>query len=258
MIARKITRAAAVVALAAGLSIGPLQPVQAQWAVIDATNLVQNTMSALNTLKTTVNQMTQIANEITSLAHEVQNLTNQPAAVTANLLGAYNNAWQALNSTWGSINGLASNLTTVVTRYAALFPDRQTGSVTPATALTPTQILSQTQGYLNQTRIDLQGVDQVTAQVAQQQPALLASLNSAVGLLNSASGVTQVTNASGQIQAVQAQQMQQLITLMMSINEAQVTLMAQNAEMVDSDAALAVTVTAAPTAAAPAPVTYYP
>jgi P-type conjugative transfer protein TrbJ len=246
------------VSLAALLCLGPPELASAQFAVFDATNLVQNTMSALNTLETTVNQMTQIANQITSLAHQVQNLTNQPAAMTAQLLSAYNNTWNALNSTWGSVNGLASNLTTVATRYASLFPNRQTTAITPATALTPTQILSQTQSYLNQVRIDLQGVDQVTAQVSQQQPALLGSLNAAVNQLNGASGTTQIGNAQGQLAAVQAQQLQQITTLLMAINQAQVTLYAQNAEMADSDAALAITVATTPPAAAAAPVSYYP
>jgi len=246
------------VSLAAVLCIAPLRPARAQFAVIDAANLVQNTLNELNTLQTTVNQMIQIANETTSLAHEVQNLTNAPAALTAQLLGAYNDAWQSVNSTWTSIDGLASNLTNVATRYAALFPNRQTTASTTATALTPTQILTQTQGYLNQVRIELQGVDQVTAQVGAQQPALLASLNSAVGLLNAAQGTTQIGNATGQIAAVEAQQMQQLATLLMAINQAQATALSQDAEMLDSDAALGVTVSVTPAAAVAAPVPYYP
>lgn len=247
-----------VVAAAAALAVVAPLRAHAQFAVFDSANLVQNTLNELNTLQATVNQMTQIAHEITSLAHEVQNLTNQPAGVTAALLNAYNGAYVALNGTWTSINGLASNLTTVSTKYATLFPNRQTSSLTPATALTPTQILSQTQGYLNEVRVDLQGVDQVTAQVAQQQPALMASLNAAAGSLNTASGTTQTGNAIGQIALIQAQQLQQITTLLMAINQAQATTYAQNAEMMDSDAALGVTVSVAPAASAAAPVAYYP
>src|SRR6266849_5213689 len=58
--------------------------------VIDPTNLVQNTLTALRTLHTTINQATQIANEVRMITNQVQQLANEArnlAALPTSLLG---------------------------------------------------------------------------------------------------------------------------------------------------------------------------
>ena len=253
MHAPKKIRAALSAVLSVPLIVGPVQRTEAQWVVIDPANLAQNILNVFNTLTTTVNQATQIANQITQLAHETQNLVNLPAALANQLLSAYMQAFNALNQTWGSINGLAANLTTLVTRYNALYPNRQIGA-----NLSSTQVLAQTQGFLVQIRGDLQGAGQMTAQVAQQMPTTRANLQMAVSALNTASGADTSIQASGQIQAVMATQLAQTNALILGMNQAQVSMLAQTVQDRD-DAAKRHADLIVPMAPAPAnPVPYVP
>jgi len=245
-------------ALSFTLALAPVEQARAQWAVIDVANLMQNTMNELHTLETTVNQMTQIANQVTSLGNQLQNLTNVPASVTAALLSQYVNTWNQLNSTWSSIGGLASNLTTVATKYQTLFPNWTPTSGPGTAALTPTQILSQTGAYLNEARQDLEGVAAVTAAVAKAQPALMSQLQETLMRLNFDKGTTAMDNDLGQLQAINAQQLQQITTLIMANDQAQAAILSQQVQMQSADAAMAITVSAPPTPAPAAPVAYYP
>ena len=48
--------------------------VQAQWVVIDPTNLVQNTLTAIRTLEQINNQIRQLQNEAQMLMNQARNL----------------------------------------------------------------------------------------------------------------------------------------------------------------------------------------
>jgi P-type conjugative transfer protein TrbJ len=237
------------------------KPAEAQLAVIDPANLYQNTMNELNTLQTQlntvqiqVNQATQIAQKVTSLAHEVTNLVNLPAKMVNQLLSAYMQAYMSLNQTWTSINGFATNLQTMVSRYEKMFPNRQTSGGT----LTPAMALQQTQGFLTQVRNDLQGVGKMVAQVSQQMPQTQTNLQTAVQALNSSTGADSSIQSTGQIEAVVAQQIAQTNSLILAMNQAQLSAMAQQVQDRD-DAAKRHTDLSVQMAAAPAnPVPYVP
>lgn len=66
------------IALAVALSFAPARPVSAQVTVFDPTNYAKNTLTELNTLKTTINQATQISNQLQQLAYQLQSLRNIP------------------------------------------------------------------------------------------------------------------------------------------------------------------------------------
>lgn len=226
---------------------------EAQWVVIDPANLAQNILNVFNTLTTTVNQATQIANQITQLAHEVQNLANMPAALANQLLNAYMQALNALNQTWGSINGLASNLANLTMRYNTLYPNRQLGG-----NVTPAQVLAQTQGFLTQVRAELQGADRMAAQVAQQMQPTQATLQSAVGNLNGSTGALSAIQSSGQIQSVMATELAQTNALILGMNQAQVSMLAQQVQDRDDAAKRAADLAVQYPAAVANPVPYVP
>ncbi len=73
------------IALAVALSFASARPVSAQVTVFDPANYAKNTLTELNTLKTTINQATQISNQLQQLAYQLQSLQNIP------------------NGTWGQI-----------------------------------------------------------------------------------------------------------------------------------------------------------
>ena len=238
------------------------QHAEAQLATIDVSNLYMNTMTELNTLQaqfntlqTTVNQATQIAQKITQLAHETTNLINLPAKLTNQLLSAYMQAYTSLNQTWASINGFASNLQNIISRYEKMFPNRQ---VAGSGSLSPTQALTQTQGFLTQIRNDLHGVGQMVAQVSQQMPATQASLQTAISALNSSTGADSSIQSSGQIQAVVASQVAQTNALILAMNQAQLSLIAQQVQDRDDSAKRHSDLTTAMAPAAANPVAYVP
>lgn len=237
-------------------------PAQAQWVVIDPSNLIENTLNELNTLETQlgtvqvqVNQATQIANQVTQLAHETTNLVNLPANTVNQLLGAYMNAFTSLNQTWASINGFASNLQNMVSRYEKMFPNRQ---VSGAGTLTPSAALQQTQGFLTQVRNDLQGVGKIVAQVSAQMPQTQANLQTAVQALNSSTGADSSIQSTGQIEAVVAQQIAQTNSLILAMNQAQLSMLAQQTQDRDDAAKRHSDLTVHMQPAAASPVAYVP
>ena len=63
--------------LLAGISAAPMAaPSQAQMAVIDPSNLMQNALTATRTLEQINNQIQQITNQVRSLENEARNLTS--------------------------------------------------------------------------------------------------------------------------------------------------------------------------------------
>jgi len=83
---RILFTAAAFVALWTGSSI---QSSQAQWVVVDPTNLVENIISALQNTQAVLNQVTQLSHEVQSLSYQAQNLQNMPPSVANTVIGQY-------------------------------------------------------------------------------------------------------------------------------------------------------------------------
>jgi P-type conjugative transfer protein TrbJ len=59
--------------------------VHAQWVVIDPTNLVQNTLTAIRTLEQINNQIKQLQNEAQMLTNQARNLASLPFNVVSRL-----------------------------------------------------------------------------------------------------------------------------------------------------------------------------
>lgn len=98
----------------------------AQWAVIDASNLVQNIKTALSTYQTEMTQAQQLVNQYKQLEYEYAQLKSLPGDLTAGLMGtvqgALNNQTNYLSSVrslYGDLSNAQSVATNLYNRMAA-------------------------------------------------------------------------------------------------------------------------------------------
>ena len=210
------------------LTLGPTEPAQAQWAVIDAANFSQNVLTAIRTLQSNVNEVSQIANQIQQINNQLQNLQHMPGSLSGALLGDYVTAWNRMLNTFANINGLASNIGTQAVRYQNLYPTRTVGT------LTPPQVLGQLQRYLAQARQTYQGVYQqcgaVMAQLPQAQADLATTLAASSGAAGNLDAVQAQTQVTAQVASLLVQQNAQIAAM----NQAQADWLNQQMEQMDT------------------------
>jgi P-type conjugative transfer protein TrbJ len=95
--------------------MGAARSARAQWAVVDATNLVQTTSTALNTLHTVENMIQQVK----LMQQTLQSLDPTSFSGLQNLIGQGQLSYQILR---GDINALGFALTDVNNGFDRLFP----------------------------------------------------------------------------------------------------------------------------------------
>ena len=134
---------------------------QAQWVVVDPTNLIENTISALQNVQTVLNQITQISHEVQSLANEAQNLQSMPASVGLSVITQYTAQFGKLVAEMQSINGIAQNVATLTARYDSTYPN----TALAQGPLSNANVMAQLTGWLNQSRSVYQGAYNTQAQV---------------------------------------------------------------------------------------------
>lgn len=203
-------------AAALTLFIGAPQPAQAQWAVIDPANLVQNILTAARSLQMTVQSATQIANQIQQIQQGIQNLASLPQALINQYLGQYIQTYQQLQNSWAQINSMAANLATLTVNYNNLFPNR---AIAPG--LTAPQMLAQTQAYVAQASRDIEGLGRMAGQVAAQLPVDQANLTGEVTALRGTTGALAAMHSMGTIQAQIATNVSQTNALLAAMGNAQ-------------------------------------
>ena len=191
-------------AIAAAVLMSTMPAAQAQWVVIDPTNLVQNILTAARTLQ-------QINNQIQQLQNEAQMLTNQSKNLTSLNFSALNQLQSALSATnqlLQQAQGLAFNLTQMETQFAQLYPNAYTAS-TSANQMA----LDASQRWQNSLEA-LRTATQVQSQSVQNFTSDEQILSDLVNSSQSAVGALQATQATNQLlalqarQAIQAQQLQ--------------------------------------------------
>lgn len=190
-------------AIAAAVLMSTMPAAQAQWVVIDPTNLVQNILTAARALQ-------QINNQIQQLQNEAQMLTNQSKNLTSLNFSALNQLQSALSATnqlLQQAQGLAFNLTQMETQFAQLYPNAYTASTSAnQMALDASQRWQNSlEALRTATQVQSQSVQNLTSD-AQTLSDLVNSSQSAVGALQA----TQATNQLLALQARQAIQAQQL------------------------------------------------
>ncbi|MGE4404963.1 P-type conjugative transfer protein TrbJ [Pseudomonas sp.] len=183
--------AAAVVAF-----VGVMPVAQAQWVVIDPTNLAQNILTAAHTLEQINNQIKQLQNEAQSLMNEARNLASLPFNVVNRLRSNLDTTRQLI----GQARGLAFNIQNIDQQFAQLYPEQYAASVSG------NRMFQDAHQRWQNTLQGLQTAMRMQAQVSQnlnQDEGVLADL---VDQSQSATGALQAMQATNQLLALQAKQ----------------------------------------------------
>ncbi|EMW0834850.1 P-type conjugative transfer protein TrbJ [Enterobacter roggenkampii] len=183
-------------AVTAAALIGAIPVAQAQWVVIDPTNLVQNTMTAVRTLEQINNQIRQLQNEAQSLMNEARNLASLPFNVVNRLRANLDTTRQLI----AQARGLAFDIQNMDQQFAQLYPDQYAATVSG------NQMFQDAHQRWQNTLQGLQTAMRMQAQVSQnlnQDEGVLADL---VDQSQSATGALQAMQATNQLLALQAKQ----------------------------------------------------
>jgi len=176
----------------------------AQWVVIDPSNLMQNIMTAARTLQQVNNQILQLQNEAQMLMNESRNLTG----LDFSALNQLRSALSATNQLLQQAQGLAFNLAQMETEFARLYPDAYTASTSGS------QMALDAQQRWRNSLEALRTATEVQSQAVQNFASDEQTLTDLVNNSQSAVGALQATQATNQLlalqsrQAIQAQQLQ--------------------------------------------------
>ena len=183
-------------AVAAAALIGVIPVAQAQWVVIDPTNLAQNILTAAHTLEQINNQIRQLQNESQSLMNEARNLASLPFNVVNRLRSNLDTTRQLITQA----RGLAFDIQNMDQQFAQLYPEQYAATVSG------NQMFQDAHQRWQNTLQGLQTAMRMQAQVSQnlnQDEGVLADL---VDQSQSATGALQAMQATNQLLALQAKQ----------------------------------------------------
>lgn len=183
-------------AVAVAALIGAMPVAQAQWVVIDPTNLAQNILTAAHTLEQINNQIKQLQNEAQSLMNEARNLASLPFNVVNRLRSNLDTTRQLI----GQARGLAFDIQNMDQQFAQLYPEQYAATVSG------NRMFQDAHQRWQNTLQGLQTAMRMQAQVSQnlnQDEGVLADL---VDQSQSATGALQAMQATNQLLALQAKQ----------------------------------------------------
>ena len=188
---KKRLLAAAVAAMLCAVST-----VQAQWVVIDPTNLVQNTLTAIRTLEQINNQIKQLQNEAQMLINQARNLASLPSSVVGQLRANLATTQRLI----AQAKGLAYDVTNLDREFQRLYPEQYAATVSGD------QMYRDTQERWKNTLNGLQTTMQMQAQASQNLSDDEGVLADLVGKSQWAVGALQAMQAMNQLLALQAKQ----------------------------------------------------
>ena len=217
--------AVASIALMVGSST---QVAQAQWIVLDPSNLIENIISALQNTQTVLNQITQISQEVQSLGYQVQNLQTMPAGVASNVIGQYTMQFGRLVVAMQSINGIAQSVANLTARYNATYPN----TALAQGPLSNANVMAQLTAWLNQSRSVYQGAYNTQAQVMSSLPADSANVQTLLQTSGSSQGALGAIQAGNQINGQVAAQLMKMNQQMAATNQAQLNWIAQQTQLI--------------------------
>ncbi len=168
----------------------------AQWVVVDPTNLVQNTLTAIRTLEQINNQIRQLQNEAQSLMNQARNLASLPSSVVGELRANLATTAQLI----ARAKGLAYEVANLDQEFERLYPEQY------ATAVSGQQMLRDAQERWKNTRDGLQTAMRMQAQASRNLGGDESVLADLVGKSQSAEGALQTMQAMNQLLALQAKQ----------------------------------------------------
>ncbi len=170
--------------------------VQAQWVVVDPTNLVQNTLTAVRTLEQVNNQIQQLQNEAQMLINQGRNLTSLPFNVVSRLRSTLTTTERLI----AEAQGLAYDLQSMDQEFARLYPEQYAASVSGD------QMYQDARQRWKNTLDGLHTAMRMQAQVSQNLADDEGVLSDLVGQSQSATGALQAMQATNQLLALQAKQ----------------------------------------------------
>lgn len=190
--------------LAAALLVLVAPMAQAQWVVIDPSNLMQNVMTAARSLEQINNQIRQLQNQSQSLMNQAKNLTGLDFSALAELRASLS----ATNQLIQQAQGLAFNVSQMEAEFTRLHPDAYSASTSGSQMATDarTRWHNSLEALRTATKLQSQAV-QNFASDEQMLTDLVSSSQSAVGSLQATQATNQLLALQSR-QAIQAQQLQ--------------------------------------------------
>jgi P-type conjugative transfer protein TrbJ len=183
-------------ALAVAAFIGVMPAAQAQWVVVDPTNLVQNTLTAVRTLEQINNQIQQLQNEAQMLINQGRNLVSLPFNVVNRLRSTLATTQQLITQA----QGLTFQVQSMDQQFARLYPQQYAATVSG------NQMYQDAHQRWQNTLNGLQTAMQMQAQVSQNVTEDESVLSDLIGQSQSATGALQAMQATNQLLALQAKQ----------------------------------------------------
>jgi P-type conjugative transfer protein TrbJ len=169
---------------------------RAQWVVVDPSNLVQNTMTALRALEQINNQIQQLQNEAQMLMNEGKNLTNLNYSALVRLSAALAASDQLIQQA----QGISFNVSQADAQFAQLYPTAYTATVSGS------QMSLDARQRWNNSLAALHTETLVQSQAVQNFASDEQTLTDLVNNSQSAVGSLQATQATNQLLALQARQ----------------------------------------------------
>ena len=170
--------------------------VHAQRVVIDPTNLVQNTLTAIRTLEQINDQIQQLQNEARMLTNQARNLASLPFNVVSRLRSNLATTQRLI----ARAKGMAYDVARMDQDFQRLYPEQYAATVSGD------QMYRDTQERWKNTLNGLQTTMQMQAQASQNLSDDEGVLADLVGKSQSAEGALQAMQAMNQLLALQAKQ----------------------------------------------------
>jgi P-type conjugative transfer protein TrbJ len=210
-------------AAAVAVVICVMPAAQAQWVVVDPTNLLQNTLTAVRTLEQINNQIQQLQNEAQMLVNQGRNL----AILPFNVVNRLRTNLATTERLIAQAKGLAFEVQGMDAEFARLYPQQYAATVSG------NQMYQDAHQRWKNTLGGLQTAMQMQAQVSQnlsEDEGVLADL---VNRSQSATGALQAMQATNQLLALQAKQSIQAQQLQLTQGRATALELARQAAAVE-------------------------
>jgi P-type conjugative transfer protein TrbJ len=210
----------AAIAVAVAVSLVGFNPAAAQFAVIDAKNLVETTLQAARALQQINNQVQALQNQVTMIGNQVRNLTSLNYS---SLTGITNDLTQ-IGNLMNQAQGISFNVQSVETLFGQYYPQSYgNGAAIP-------QLVSDAQMRWQNAHNAFQQTMLVQSQIAQTVQTDTAKLAGLVGASQGAVGGLQAQQATNQLLALSIKQQLQVQSLLAAQGRAQALNDANNAE----------------------------
>ena len=198
--------------LFSAVALAPIaaQPAQAQMAVIDPSNLIQNALNAARALQQINNQVTQITNQIRQLENDAKNLTRLGNTFAPDIMAKLREMDALLNEA----RGLALKVSETRAALGSLYTGDYRGTDVAARAQAAARQVDAARSAL-QTSLLLQA--QVTEQLRSDENTLQALSDASAN----ATGALSAQQATNELLAFQAQQSMRLQALLVAESRAE-------------------------------------